>query len=334
MTATAGAVLICAVEGTALTSSEVEFFHRYQPAGLTLFGRNIAADHDVSLPELLRSLQATRPTGAPPLVVAIDQEGGRVRRLKDPFPDDGPPSNFCAGRIDSEALASIEHIGRALGARLARLGINVNFAPVADVLSEPSNTAIGDRAFGTDAQAVTLRAGAFLAGQQASGVKGCLKHFPGQGGATVDTHLAAATVEASREVLESRDLAPFRVLLSQVPMVMVSHCLYPALDAFTPASRSAVIITELLRRELGFQGVVVSDDMNMGAVPQADQDWQEAIIAAVAAGTDMMLVCRHLERCRLAHAGLAQAARRSRAFATRLEDAAARVTKLRQSLFV
>jgi beta-N-acetylhexosaminidase len=229
------------------------------------------------------------------------------------------------------ALAQIRGIAQDVGSELASLGINVNFAPVCDVLTEATNTSIGDRAFGVTPDSVTSRAGSFLEGLHEAGVLGCLKHFPGQGAATVDTHVGGATVALTRHELEQTHLPPFRSLLPFAPMVMISHCIYPALGP-GEASSSKAIITGLLKDELGYNGVVVSDDMNMGAVPQDPAHWQDAIINSVAAGVDMVLVCRHLERYELAHEALTREASRSSAFRERLEDAASRMTSMRKHL--
>ena len=326
----AGSILVCAVEGSSLTNEESSFFREIAPSGITIFGRNCSSQP--ALKELVNSLQTTREPGTPPLVIAIDQEGGRVARLKAPFPNAGPAMLMAGGRLDPQACAEIASTARNMGLGLLELGINVNFAPVCDVLTEPSNTSIGDRAFAVTAEGVVARAGSFLDGLQGAGVLGCLKHFPGQGAATVDTHLGAAIVGLNRDELELH-LRPFRALLPRAPMVMISHCIYPVL-AEGEASSSPEVITGLLKRDLGFSGVVVSDDMNMGAVPQEQEAWQEAIVRAVNAGVDMILVCRHLERYQLAYEALSREAERSSAFRQRLSDAAARVTQLRYKLAI
>jgi beta-N-acetylhexosaminidase len=214
---------------------------------------------------------------------------------------------------------------------LREVGINVDFAPVLDVLTEPTNLAIGDRCFGTTPEQATPRADAFMSGLHSERVMGCLKHFPGQGDARVDTHLGTAVIDVSLQTLVMRELVPFKALASKCPMVMVAHAIYPVLDDYE-ASRSTIIIMDWLRARLGFEGVVVSDDMNMGALPQEIADWKEALIDAVAAGCDALLVCRHLDRCYAALDALRAEARKSPAFSTRLEDAARRVTGMRRAL--
>lgn len=326
----AGSVLVCAVEGTALTTGELSFYERVAPSGVTLFTRNIP-EAKAATQCLTKSLQATRPSGAPPLVVAIDQEGGRVERMKSPAYNPGAAMFLAQGQSDQAALAEIKRAAQDLGAKLLSLGINVNFAPVCDVLVEPTNSSIGDRAFAMEPESARVRAAAFLEGLQASGVKGCLKHFPGQGAAKVDTHLGGAVIDIDLATLRSRELVPFATLLKACDMVMVSHCIYPAL-ANREASRAPEVMQKLLRHDLGFSGVVVSDDMNMGALPQDLGPWREAIIDAVMAGADMLLVCRHIDRCWEAYEALRAEGKRSSAFAERLEEAAARVLNLRSTL--
>lgn len=331
MTEAAAAVLVCGVEGTTLTQAEREFFQRVSPSGVTLFAWNVPEPQD-RIADLIRSLQALRPSGSPPLVIAIDQEGGRVARLKaPPFPYHGPAMRLADGRDDGAALEVIHDLAQQVGTCLRELGFNVDFAPVVDILTEPSNTAIGDRAFGTDVEPVCRRAGAYLQGLHAAGVKACLKHFPGQGDARVDTHAGRALVDLPVKLLNDRELVPFRALLSQAEMVMISHCVYPQL-AREEASRSPRIMGGLLRGEMGFKGLIVSDDMNMGAMPQDIQAWKDALVEAVAAGADMLLVCRYLDKFQLAHEALVKAAAKSRAFDTRLTDAAARVLRFRSGL--
>ena len=327
----ASAVVIAAVEGLVLTPDEERFFREESPAGVTLFRRNIPQEHYEDVSTLNRALQNLRGAGAPPMVIAIDQEGGRVSRMPTTFPNDGPPMYIEGGRVDDSALRYLRQYGQRVGEALYRVGINVDFAPVLDVLTEPSNVAIGDRCFGVTPEQVTPRAEAFMEGLQASRVMGCLKHFPGQGDARVDTHLGTAVIDLSLGTLITRELVPFKAMVSKCPMVMISHSVFPVLDD-REASRSEVVIMDWLRGRLGFDGVVVSDDMNMGALPQEIADWKAALIDAVVAGCDALLVCRHLDRCYAALDALRAEAAKSPAFSARLSDAARRVTSMRQNI--
>lgn len=327
----ASAVLVAAVEGMTLTSEEERFFREESPAGVTLFKRNIPQDDYSRLRELTAVLQSTRSSDLPPLVIAIDQEGGRVSRIGPPFPNLGPALKIMSGGVDVSSLKVLNDYGHTVGQELAALGVNVNFAPVLDILTEPKNVAIGDRCFGTEPEQVWRRAGAFLDGLQSSTVKGCLKHFPGQGHARVDTHEGTAIVDVSLQTLLTRELEPFKRLIPRSQMVMISHSIFPALCDHE-ASRSHVIINDWLRSRLGFSGVVVSDDMNMGALPQEVERWTTALVDVILAGCDMLLVCRHLDRCKLALDTLRRESSRSPAFRIRLEDAAKRVTSFRNGL--
>jgi beta-N-acetylhexosaminidase len=317
----ASSILVGAVEGTYLTHEELVFFEHEQLAGVTLFRRNIDQTAYKNTKNFCQSLQLLSP--GLPMMIAVDQEGGRVGRFGKDFPDSGPPLKLSTQQIKNYA----SNVGKAL----LEAGINVDFAPVVDIHTEPTNTAIGDRCFGSTAESVAGRAGAFLDGLQSTGVMGCLKHFPGQGDAKVDTHLGKAEIPLSLQTLWEREMRPFRELCRRAPMVMISHSIYPVIDHLE-AGRSKTMIETWLRGRLGFDGVVVSDDLNMGALPQDIQTWRELLVEALMAGCDMLLVCRHLDRCAHALDALRVAARKSASVTTRLEQAATRVTALRRNL--
>lgn len=327
----ASAVILAALEGVRLSTEEKQCFESLPPAGFTLFRRNISP-HFSAVRTLSDELQTLRDPSEAPILIAIDQEGGRVARLKLPFPDFGPAMGLAGGRLDGPALIEIENIGFSMGATLRQLGINVDFAPVLDILTREENVAIGDRCFGRDPESVSARASAFALGLQHGGVLACLKHFPGQGDAGVDTHETGARIEADRETLDARELVPFQKLIPTVPMVMVSHALYPALDPDHPASLSRKVMMDLLREELGFRGLIVTDDMNMKAIDQSREPWSEAVVASIAAGADLVLVCRELERYRWAAEAIAKEAAKSPAFRARLDEAADRVRDVRSRL--
>jgi beta-N-acetylhexosaminidase len=211
---------------------------------------------------------------------------------------------------------------------LAAIGFNLDFAPVVDLCGPESSNGIGDRSFGTDARRVTELAGEFLGGLQQTGVAGCLKHFPGLGDTRVDSHLELPTVERTRERLEAEDLLPYRRLASLAASVMVGHGHYPALDSEgeRPASCSPRIVNELLRRRIGYTGLVVSDDLEMGAVSRRDRDGAAAL-ESLLAGCDLLLYCADLDRAEAAARAIGAAADRDRAIAARLRAAAAAVLR-------
>jgi beta-N-acetylhexosaminidase len=327
----ASAVILAALEGTSLSAEEQKCFERLPPAGFTLFRRNLAAEF-ARVRHLCSTLQSLVGKNSPPLMLAIDQEGGRVARLKQPFPDGGPAMHLAEGRVDTDALLTIENHGYIVGSALAGLGLNVNFAPCVDVLTNEGNIAIGDRCFGRTAESVTQRAFAYMHGLQASGVLGCLKHFPGQGDAGADTHEHGTVIDADMETLYNRELLPFLALMNECPMVMVSHAVYPAMDPELPASLSPKIMQGFLRDRLKYKGLIVTDDMNMKAIAQDRESWTAAVIASVAAGADLVLVCRELDRYRWAVDALAREAQRSFSFHRRMNEALKRLTEARTRL--
>jgi beta-N-acetylhexosaminidase len=324
-------VVLGSLSGTKLTPDELKLLSEYEVPGVTLFSRNTCALDDRGLRDYLSVLQRQRKSSLPYLV-CVDQEGGRVSRLKNlSCPDLGPSLFLENGSTNNTSLENIKKYGSSLGVSLAEFGINVNFAPVVDILSREDNDSIGDRCFGSDVDSVVLRSSAFLSGLQQAGVLGCLKHFPGQGHADFDTHFASAKVSLQESELRSRELIPFLKLKNLAPMVMLSHCYYPDLCAYE-ASRSATIITGLLRNELGYKGLVVSDDLTMAAVGSCEQDWREYLIDSIAAGTDLILVCKESSLWLKAIEILDNQRKKSLFFARRLEQAAMRVRYLRKNI--
>lgn len=221
-----------------------------------------------------------------PLLLGIDGEGGVVSSFRVPGATMFP-GNPALGAAGSEPLARA--VGRAVGAELAYAGLNLNFAPVVDVFNEPANPIIGPRSFGSDPAAVGRLGAAVAEGLAASGVAAVAKHFPGHGGTAADSHRELPVVTASREALEGLELAPFRALIGAgVPAVMSAHVVYTALDD-EPATLSKPILTDLLRRDLGFRGVVVSDALNMRAITE-HYGPGEAAVRSVQAGADLLLL--------------------------------------------
>ena len=238
-----------------------------------------------------------------------------------------PAMARVAARGD-EALT--EAIGRALGEELTALGFNVDYAPVLDVHTNPMNEVIGDRAFGTEPAAAARHALAFWRGLEAAGVRGCGKHFPGHGDTIADSHHELPRVDHDEARLRAVELAPFRAAAAAgVPMMMTAHVVYPAVDA-RPATMSSRWLTGVLRGELGYRGVIVSDDLDMKAV--ADRyPVEETVLESLMAGADAFLACRDPEVQRRAEAALERAAARPKV-ARRVAEAAARMDALRRTL--
>ena len=301
-----------------------------------LFKRNlpIAAGADElcdldALVELTRDLHRSAPDGTPALI-AIDQEGGAVQRVRAPatrWPAMAALDRFAA----PEDAALAEAVGRALGDELAALGLDIDFAPVLDVHTHPGNPIIGDRAFGTEAEAVARRALAFARGLDAAGVIACGKHFPGHGDTATDSHLELPRIDHGWDRLERVELLPFqRAAAAGLPMIMTAHVVFAALDPDRPATLSPEVVTGLLRGRLGYRGVVVSDDLDMRAI--ADHlGVGAAAVAAIRAGCDVVLVCKDEDHQAEAEAALIRGAEADGELRRRIGEAAARVRALKQT---
>jgi len=290
--------------------------------GVTLYGANVRNR------EQLTRLTASLRGAAPEPVIAIDEEGGDVTRISHDKGSDYP-GNAALGAIDDVTLT--RSVYAALGADLAALGVNLDLAPAVDVNTAADNPVIGTRAFGADPALVARHAAAAVAGLQSAGVAACAKHFPGHGSTTLDTHLALATVDAPLSVLRQRDLPPFEAAIAAgVRTIMPSHLRVPELTGDLPASLSARALTGLLRGDLGFTGVIVSDGLEMRAVSEP-YGIPEAAVQAVIAGTDLLCLGREQDHADFlaVRTALVMAVQEGRLPAERLEDAAARVAELR-----
>ncbi|MFE5671223.1 glycoside hydrolase family 3 protein [Agromyces sp. NPDC056523] len=289
--------------------------------GVCLFGTNV--ESPAQLAALTRRLREANPEA----VVAIDEEGGDVTRL---FADRGAPypGNAVLGRIDDVALT--RSIGRAVGEALAAVGCTMTFAPDADINSNPSNPVIGVRSFGASPEPVAHHTAAWVEGVQSAGIDASAKHFPGHGDTATDSHLALPVVDLPLVQLRERELAPFRAAIAAgTRSIMTSHILLPQLDAEQPATLSPRILQRLLRGELGFEGVIVSDALDMAGASGA-HGIPEAAVRALVAGCDLLCIgtgntAPQLEEIVEAIAGAVASGRLA---AERVTDAAARVRAL------
>lgn len=325
-------ILLGSIQGKSVSLTERNFLVEELPAGVTLFARNLDSNDPGQIQDLTKEIQSLRPKSSPPFIIAIDQEGGRVSRLKSPFPNMGPAMHIEQGSDSPEAIQRICKYGFNVGNKLKELGINVNFAPVVDCLSNPNNNAIGDRAFGESPKKVIRRAGAFLEGLQKAGIFGCLKHFPGQGDAQHDTHLQGTNIEVDWEQLKKRELAPFKKLLSHAELVMISHCIYPTIEN-KEASLSSAVMKDLLRKNLEFGGLIVSDDMTMGAITKKPKAWELLLIEAINNGSDLALICNDLEAWSKAVSAFRQESSTNPEFRMNIEQAALRVNHFRAKIY-
>ncbi|MFC6620104.1 beta-N-acetylhexosaminidase [Novosphingobium panipatense] len=276
---------IFGLSGLTLTDDERAFFRDADPAGYILFGRNVESREQVrALTDELRAL-----FGRDRLFICIDQEGGRVARMKPPVWDAYPAGEAFDRLFDQAPASAIEAArvnAQVLGMDLAEAGISVDCHPSLDVRQPGAHDVIGDRALGSDPVRVSALGRAILDGLGRAGVAGCIKHIPGHGRATADSHKELPTVTASGEELET-DLAPFRTLAA-APIGMTAHVRYTAWDAENPATLSPFVVNEVIRRDIGFDGLLLTDDLDMealcGSVP-------ERAARAIAAGCDIALNC-------------------------------------------
>lgn len=272
--------------GTRLTAEESAFFAEQQPWGLILFKRNCESRAQIrALTEAFRAA-----VGRPDAPVLIDQEGGRVRRLRPPIWPDYPACGVIGriGEADMEkgARAAWLH-GRLIAADLADVGIDVDCLPVLDVIVPGASEAIGDRSFSGDPELVAVLGRAMAEGLLAGGVGPVTKHSPGQGRATSDSHFDLPVVAADLDRLAATDFAPF-VALADLPAAMTSHIVYSAIDDSRPATTSAVVIRDIIRKRIGFDGLLMSDDVSMNAL---SGDYGERATAIHSAGCDIVLHC-------------------------------------------
>lgn len=272
--------------GGQLTEAGRDFLTQWQPGGVVLIGENTGTPEHVT--QLTNAYQRTiTAAGGMPLLVAVDQEGGPITHLRDGFTVFPTPALLTAS--DSPDLAT--RVGNAMAAELVAVGINMNLAPVADMETNPNNPIILRRSFGSDPAIVNPILDSFISGLQAGGVLGAAKHFPGHGASDADSHTGLPIVNLSREELMARELLPFQAAItSGVGAIMVAHIWYPALEpeANLPATLSHNIITDLLRDELGFDGLIITDALDMDAIDTV-YNYPEAVVRAVKAGVDMVI---------------------------------------------
>jgi beta-N-acetylhexosaminidase len=285
-----GQMVLVGLEGTSMQSHAREMIETYRVTGFILYKYNITGHAQTET--LLNQLKEANRNNAFPLWLGVDQEGGRVDRFPAEFVK--MPSAQEIGRSNKPEYAY--QIGQALGAEVRSLGFNMDFAPVLDVNSNPNNPVIGDRSFGADPETVIKHGLQVMKGIQSKQIVPVVKHFPGHGDTSVDSHLDLPVIHKSLEELRSFELKPFaEAVKEQTDAVMVGHLLLPKIDATNPASLSAEVITNLLRKEMTFDGVVITDDLTMGGITK-HADTGEAAVKSVLAGSDILLVGHDYEQ--------------------------------------
>lgn len=279
--------MIIGLKGLTLEKDEADFIVENNIGGIVLFARNVESPQQIR--DLTSQVQALRSRLADkaPLFVSIDMEGGRVHRLKPPFTK--WPSLAAIGKIDSTSVAF--RFAQAMGEELRAVGINVDYAPCLDIFSNPQNTVIGDRALSSQHEPVTRLGSALVRGYIKSGILPCAKHFPGHGNTLVDSHVGLPVEEKNLAQLDELELEPFKkAVRARLDFVMVAHIKYPNIDPEWPASLSEVFLKRLLRDQLRYRNLIITDDLDMGALKN---NYPKSVIAvrALQAGCNVLLYC-------------------------------------------
>lgn len=319
-----GRLCMFGFDGPVPPSSLLGVLQEWGLGGVILMGSNLKSP--LQILELTRALQER--AADPPLFIGVDQEGGRVSRLKPPFTQFPPAARL--GALGSEEI--VRTVGGVIGKELRAVGINVDFAPVLDVHTNPDNPVIGDRAFAADPDLVARMGIAFSQGLQAEGVSATGKHFPGHGDTSTDSHLDLPVVHHPKDRLTRVELHPFRrAIEAGLSMLMSAHVLCPALDPGVPATLSPRILTELLRNEMGFEGIIVSDDLSMEAIAGR---WsvEEAACRFIEAGGDLILMANNAGAQQSILHTLLNAVESNRLPEARLEASLGRVLKVKKRL--
>ena len=317
-----GQLMIVGVERPELFALERAWIRLIQPAGIILFRRNIEEPSQVA--SLLR--EATQIAGAP-LFRCVDLEGGLVDRLRDLI---APMPSAAAVFATGKATNYTRH-GRLIAREAKALGFNTTFAPVLDLALPPSAVVTRTRTVSADPSDVVLYAEAFLNGLKAESILGCGKHFPGLGGGTLDSHHSTPRINRTWKQIWTEDLAPFRALAPMLPLIMVAHAAYPETADANPASISRYWISAVLKKRIGFRGLVLSDDMEMGGILN-HTSIEEAAVQAVLAGTDLIEICRDPALILRAYEALLAEAEQSPAFRKRIASSSRRVLESKHRL--
>lgn len=322
LTEKVGQMVMIGVQGTDLTDDSKFMLRQFHIGGVLLFDRNLESAEQTKafISHMQDYAQGEEAHQKVPLFIGIDEEGGDVVRGKSFIAP--PPSQLEIGQTGDPGEA--ERSAAKVGKELKNLGINVNFAPVADVGSPDR------RSFASDAAKVTSFVGRAADGYESAGLLYALKHFPGIGKGRVDSHKEVSTVDASLQTLEAEDLAPFRKMIEtrkpENMFILVSHLIYPAIDAEHSASQSRAVVTELLREKMGYQGIIITDDMEMGAVAN-HAPYCQLGVNAVKAGVDIVMVCHEYEHENDIYMGILEAAQNGEISEAQIDASVKRIVK-------
>lgn len=318
-----GQMIFAGIKGTVITNETKKIISTHQVGGIILFKDNLKnADQSVSL---LNSIKEENIKNKVPLFLGVDEEGGRVARLPDLTK---LPTSEYLGKQNDAALSY--NIGKLLGKELSAFGFNLDFAPVLDINSNPDNPIIGDRSFGTDAEIVSKLGLQLMKGIQSEQVISVVKHFPGHGDTAVDSHKELPIIQKSLADLHALELIPFTRAIEQgVEVIMMGHILLPKIDSTYPASISKVIITDVLREQLDYEGVIITDDMTMKAILN-NFEISEAAVSAVKAGNDIVLVAHDYANVKKVKEAILQAIEAGEITEQRIDESVKRVLAIKK----
>ncbi len=284
-----GQMVIVGFNGYQINNHAITMIRNYHVGGFILYGYNVS--NTSQLLALINALKSANKINKIPLFISVDEEGGRVSRMPAEFKK--LPSNRLIGLINNEELSY--RIGQIIAGEIKAFGFNMNFAPVLDINSNPNNPVIGDRSFGSNAEIVSRLGIQTMKGIRSGGVIPVVKHFPGHGDTSVDSHIGLPVINHDLNRLRSFELIPFEsAIRSQADAVMVAHILLTKIDPVFPASLSWIVTTDILRNELGFNGVVITDDITMGAITR-NFNLSYAAVQSIKAGSDIILISRGYE---------------------------------------
>lgn len=319
-----GQMFIVGVEGSTLNDSIKEMARDYHVGGFIFMGKSVKSTSQ--LLKLLNAVKIANSNNKIPLFLSIDQEGGRVDRL--PVEFNRFPTNREIGRINSEELSY--NIGSTLAYEIGSFGFNMDFAPVLDVDTNPKNTVIGDRAFSTSPKVVSSLGVETMKGLQDGNVISVGKHFPGHGDTTVDSHVGLPKVNKDLKQLASSELIPFKKAIeNNVDGIMIAHILLPKIDSKYPATLSKTVISDILRGQLGFKGIVITDDMTMGAIAK-NYKIGAAAVSSIEAGSDIILIAHDYNKGRDAITSIIKEVNNGNISMDRIDESLYRILKLKK----
>lgn len=321
-----GQLIMAGIDGTQVNEDTKKLLDSYNVGGFIFYGYNIRNEQEaVELFNQLKQINGQKASSIP-LFMSVDEEGGRVSRM--PSTLTRIPSAKKVGKTKNEQFAT--EIGDVIGQELASFGLNMNYAPVLDVNSNPKNPVIGDRAYGNEANIVSQMGIAVMKGLQQRNIIPVVKHFPGHGDTSVDSHIGLPVVRHKMERLRQLELVPFRQAIADgADAVMIAHILMPKIDNSAPASFSSIIIHDLLREELGFNGVVISDDMTMGAITE-HYDMGQAAVKYIQAGGNIVLIGHGIKNIEDVVQALKNAVEQGEITSQMLDDRVTQILQLKQ----